>query len=545
MKVYVLMILLFLCSTVVGIAQEKLKTKRVTVFKDATAFVEKEGVFDVKENRLEIELPFLEKKPKQVNYHRPNQYVANEIILGTLDVSAADNKIISKKSVNSSKADKPVESLSQLLLQNKGKRIRIKLRDNGGEVSGEIYSIDRLKTSLYNSGNLSEQTLLLKDDEQWRFVSLSEIREFEFIDKPMLFAKTEKKNLILQFEKNRDNQKIDFSYLRKGIIWTPNYHINLKSRNKFELSLKATIVNDVEELVNVDLNLAVGIPVFKYSTIGDPLFSTDRVIDFVKKINNSEEAPGSILTNSMLSQSSTVVREISYGNSIFPTLENDTDDDIYTYGLQNVSLNKGERVNLDITTLKGEYDDIYMVGLRPNDYFVSNSYSHRNKDDEESNDVWHAIKFANKSELPLTTGTVLFKKQLENNLTKPISQGRLNYTPDGEDCFVKMSVAPNVVVNDSDKELSRERDKTKSFGYLVKVQGEIEITNFKEEALELLIDRRIRGINLIDASEDWKVLQTSRDLFENNQTHMVRWSLNMKPKETRIITYTYEVYVKN
>ncbi len=541
MKINLLIALLLTCHSLKG--QNKLTTKRLTVFKDATVFVEKEGNFDVKEKVVKIDLPLKKRNPKQSNYNRPNQYVANEIILGTLNVHAKDNIILSRKSVKTKEADTPIESIDRLLVQNKGKRIKINLRGSEEEITGQIYSVDRLISGLHYRDNVSEQTLLLRENNQWQFVSLSEIRNFEFIDTPSLFSESEKKHLILQLEKDKSKQQIELSYLRKGITWTPNYHIDLKADNKFELSLKAVVVNDVEELLNGELNLAVGIPVFKYAAIGDPIFSSDRVIDFVNRIDKSEEAPGTTSRNFINMQSEMNLREIRYGNSVFPILESDTDDDIYTYGIDNVSLGKGERLNLDIAALKGNYEDVYMIDLRSNEYFISSSRSQRKKEEQESNDVWHTIRFLNSAGLPFTTGTVLFRKELTNNRVKPISQGRLDYTPDGEHCYVKMSIAPNILVQDSDKEQSRSKDETGHRGYFVKVQGEIEITNFKEDNLELLIDRNIRGIKLLDSSEDWKVLQTSRYLFENNQTNLVRWKLNMKPQETKIITYTYEVYV--
>ena len=127
--------------------------------------------------------------------------------------------------------------------------------------------------------------------------------------------------------------------MRKGITWTPNYFINIKDSKNLALSLKANVVNDVEELAAVDLNLAVGIPVFKYSTIGDPLFSSDRVIELISNLNNiGKAAAASPMTNVITSQTSSRYFE-SYGNNIEPVIEGQGEDDIFLYQLKDVTIN--------------------------------------------------------------------------------------------------------------------------------------------------------------------------------------------------------------
>ena len=94
MKTFNLIILLIFCSKI-SFSQCEIATKRVTVFKDATVFIEREGNCDIDDNKILLDIPYQDSKPnKTTSYNHRNTYVKNHIILGTLEVQSPGNKIL-------------------------------------------------------------------------------------------------------------------------------------------------------------------------------------------------------------------------------------------------------------------------------------------------------------------------------------------------------------------------------------------------------------------------------------------------------------------
>lgn len=509
-----------------GYAQCELKTKRITVFKDATAFVELEGKCQVSDHQTELTLP-----------SNQDKYVAvNRIILGTLEIEARDNKIVTQQSILTPSIGVPLKSIDELFEKNIGLLIRIKLKE-GDELTGEIFALDEEKGSRYNT-IIGEKILILKNEERWSFVKIADIRDFQFLSKPQLQKPSSKRSLQLTFDKDKSQQAIKLSYLRKGITWIPNYIITLKDNNKLRLNLKAKVINDTEDMDQIDLNLAVGVPTFKYSTMDSPLISNISVLNFIKNMTNLESKSNKITRNSGLSQLDIAPRETNTSNGKYPIVKGDTKNDIFLYKLKSVSMKKGERSSFDITSLECSYEDIFTVNLGTNNFMHSNNYKPQN-----THNIWHTLKFDNTSGLPLSTGPAFFKKvSNKNNLITPISQGRLNYTPYGETCYLKMSVTPNVSIQDSDEVISKENAPSFYYSVVKKIQGEIKVTNFKNEKLKLQINRDIACAELTKSSENWSVINTQYQLFQYNQVYKVLWDLEVEPGQTKVITYEYVIH---
>ncbi len=537
MKNKILSILLIF-SFHLAFGQCDLKVKTLTIFKDATVFVEKEGNCDIVDKLLTIHPTQEENQTVNEQYKRypgKNKYVKNHVIFGTVEVNSPGNSIVSKIS-KQKEYENNIETLWNLFSANKGKTIKVQLK-NGKQILGTIFSIEKKASpggKILNVGDL-----ILESEGKWKFIALNEINDFEFVDTPVLTNKSKKNELVLEFEENAFNQLIQLSYLQKGITWTPNYFLNILADNNLELKLVASIVNDIEILEKATINLAVGIPVFQYATIGEPLLESLRVIELIAKLNDPNSTQESPMLNVGTSQRFTRYVE-HYGNNMTPTIEEQSQDDIFLYQLDNVSLGVGDRASLPIFSMQSEYEDVYVVDLQPNKDQTRHS---GNKAESEINYVWHSLKFKNNANVPLTTGSVFFKKNLNNRaVSLLVSQGELKFTPINKQCVVKMSVSPNIIVNDSDVEIARERD-ARGYDDLVSVEANIEIHNLKNQTVQMLIRREILGTVIESSSQNWEIIKTTQNLNELNQNNLVQWNLEIPPNDKKIITYRYEVYV--
>lgn len=549
MKNIFIILMLLACNK--SNCQCELSTKKVTVFKDATVFVEKEGTCQSDDKSIELELPYpnLLKRQNSYNYNQSKKYVENNIILGTIEVETPDNKVLNKRSTKITKNNIPLNSISQIFQQNIGKEIEITLKENASKAKGILFSIENIKHGSISSLNVKARTIMLKQNDNWKLIGLSEIDHFRFVDTPEMFSESQEQKFLINLEKDNKNQLVKLSYLRKGITWTPSYFISIGTNDKLKLSLNANVLNDVEDLSNVDLNLAVGIPVFKYSTIAAPLVSNDRVIDLINKINNPNKGSSGANRYGINSQAEFTLHNLPvaevYGNSQYPSAEGEDDDDIFLYQLKDVDMKIGDRLNFNITEFEADFKDVFTADLPTNDHFTSSSRS--NKEGQKATNVWHSVKFRNKADVPLTTGTVFFKKQKEStDSAMPISQEKLDYTPVGETCIVKMAVSPNIIIKQSEKEISREKDLVAyrgNYWYLVKVKSEIELINLKNTKIDMIVNRNIRAINLLESTEEWKTMKTYRKIFERNQTNIIQWNFEVEPNGKKVISYEYEIYI--
>ncbi len=77
-----------------GSSQCEIRTNRVTVFKDATAFIEREGMCKVENNEILLDVPYQGGGSPNVNrYGQSDSYNNNHIILGSVQILSPGNEI--------------------------------------------------------------------------------------------------------------------------------------------------------------------------------------------------------------------------------------------------------------------------------------------------------------------------------------------------------------------------------------------------------------------------------------------------------------------
>ena len=537
-KIFLVITAILFVNSVQG--QCQLETKRLTIFKDATVFVQKQGDCSVSNKQITI-LPFTKntayQAPTAQLRYNSDKVVSNHIILGTLEAICPGNRLISS-ALRNVDAVQAITSFTQILNLNKGKKVKVKLIDQKQEVEGLIFSVN---TPIHISGQKSPlYSLVLQSGDSWKFIRFEDVESFQFVEAPITEKTVAEKKLVLEVKQEKVTQPVELSYLQKGISWTPNYYITIIDEKELSVSLMASIVNDIEDVTNATVDLAVGIPVFKYARVGDPLFSNQRVIELIAALSNPDVNNQAPMLNLITSQRYTRYIE-NYGNNLEPLIEGQGKDDIFLYHLSNISMQKGERIVVPILTTKANYDNIYVVELKAN---REDTQHNRNREEDSNlNHVWHAIQFKNNSGLPLTTGSVFFKQQKEAQTT-PISQGELSYTPENEETTVKMAITPSIFVNDMDIEIARERVKDQYYyNNLITIEATIELVNFKNEKVSMEVTREVTG-KLISSDQQWEVANITKELNSLNPNNLIKWSFALGPKENKTIKYKYKRYVR-
>ena len=73
---------------------------------------------------------------------------------------------------------------------------------------------------------------------------------------------TRRKRLTLRFAEPNHEHKVTLMYFRPGLRWIPTYRISLdRGKEKMaEIAMQAEILNEAEDLINVPLDIVVGVP---------------------------------------------------------------------------------------------------------------------------------------------------------------------------------------------------------------------------------------------------------------------------------------------
>jgi hypothetical protein len=523
-----LLILLILAISIVATAQNDFKHKRITVFKDGTSFIEKTVNISTSNKTIKLEkLPVTleEKKDQRYGYSVDN----DRITLGSLRFSAKNNELIelavNKNAIDSVIIQKEYESITDLLKINIGKKVKVAW---GKDAKPIIAKIEKVIGGF----------VVLKEGSSFYQIPVSEVTNVDFpekystIKKDVELKEEPSVSLEMKLQKDAKNQQIDMSYLQKGITWLPTYFIELRPDNKGQLMLEANLLNDIEDFENTEINFAVGVPSFSFKHVSEPLFSNKAIWEILKELSNQQiqDFSANIQMN-MMSQRANYVRN-DESSEYVPEMEGVGGEDLYFYKKQNISLKKDGRLKTQLLKMNFDYQDVYSCELEQN--ATNRNYN----SDTKSNIVWHSIRFKNSSEHPLTTGTVFFRKE-DNGQIALVSQNQLDYTPKNEFATAKMTVAPDIMITSNDIETAR---KSVNNDYLLNIDGEINIVNYKAFEVDLIIDRKIIG-TMLDSDKKWEVKSKLDTYNSMNPTNKVVWKLKIPAGKSAKIKYSYKIMV--
>lgn len=482
----------------------------VAIFKNGTAFMIKKQTIDASEGKF-----IFQEIPKST--------------FGTLWFSAENNQI---KSVISSEqsllSQKNVVAIPDLLKNNLGKKAIFTFR-NDPKLEGSAEQVE-------------ENLVLIKTNTgKWFSVEPSEVRNVEFLEKPnfQTEVKENKKVLQVEFNKKNSSQNLQTMYLQKGIAWTPNYWLDLTSENQGKMILRASVINDVEDLENSNFSFVVGLPNFMYSHLESALLANSAT-DFINRIsqnytpfyqNNTMQQRRSDLSNNMaqqaISYSNDENEESSNENLTVTEAEGSQNEDLFFYQLSGVSIKKGGRALLDIQQSNVAYEHLYEVALTGAEI--------------DRNLVQHYVTFKNESKLPWTTGTILMTKN-----GNPLSQDKMTYTPVGGKTKILLTSVPNISVKNTEREISKEENiklKDKNFYDLITIEGKVTIKSYKDSDLLLSVTRNFLG-DALQANPAWKLEKLVRFSDTQNVSNQAEWKVSLKAGKSEEITYQYKYYAK-
>jgi hypothetical protein len=496
----------------------KTKPKILTVFKNGLGFFIREGATDLKNGwAVTEEVPAAALGSLWVTSLEPGSPVEETVSL-----------------IVELEKETPAGSLEALLAANVGKKVV--LTANNQAFEGVIKAAPGTIVILATSDR--EEIVLNKGS-----VFKVEFRGDHVVN---VASKAPAKRMKFKVAGRASKARLMLSYLQKGVTWQPSYLVNIEDPKKARLTMKATLVNDVEDLDGVDAYFVVGYPNFRFADVISPMALDQAIGQFLAELDRAEQKDKILgpMANVMAQRMAPLqeAESLDYGLAGLPGVVGAPEEDLFLYAKKGLVLKKGERAEYPIFSHEVDYKHVYEWKI-PDTLNVDYSGFQQSgqRQTEIAEQVWHAVKLINATEFPWTTAPALAVSGW-----KPLAQEILDYTPRGTSTNLKLTVATDIKVNKREEEADRQRDvRIRNSSYdLVTVKGELDIRNAKAKDVTVEIKKRLTG-EVLETSHGGRVTKVAEGLRGVNSNALVAWEIPVKAGEEVKVTYSYKVYIHN
>ncbi|MDB6019854.1 MAG: hypothetical protein JWR19_4343 [Pedosphaera sp.] len=559
----------------------KMPVKEITVFKDGHAFVAREGVMptDAAGNVLMDDLP--------------------APVLGTFWPYAADPNTKLTGTVASRRrvlVERTALSLRELLAANVGAEGYV-TEDVTNHYAATIMGIpersseELAQTSPPNSGEkLPEKSniILLQTRDGLKAVNIDRIQDITFKDSHKPAATQEEfRNLLtlkLDWTKGRSAKtaNVGLLYLQKGVRWIPNYKVSLDGKGQATIKLQATLINELTDLEDANVNLVIGVPTFYFKDTLDPMALQQvgaQLSSFFQNDPSGNFWNGSIannFSNAIMTQQARVSDYRRSGSEagtaaavdLGPEIaDSKKSEDLYVFNVKHVTLKKGERMVLPVAEFTLPYQDVFTLELPfgpPRELRNNNNLDQQRELARLLNAprVSHKIRLRNNSKFPLTTAPALILSG-----DRVLAQGLMTYASPGAQSDVTIGTAIDVSAKKSDVE-SKRMPNALTFDReqftLVSLNGKITLTNHRAQPVDLEVTRYVLGsadsaghdgkIEKINASEEGEEgMAGDQPYWQSwygwpswwhalNGVGRITWKLNLESGASADLDYTWSYY---
>jgi len=308
---------------------------------------------------------------------------------------------------------------------------------------------------------------------------------------------------------------VGMAYIQKGLRWIPSYRVTLLDDNTARIELQATLVNELADLEDVSTHLVVGVPMFAFEHTLDPIGLQDQIAELGQYFRRQDQAAG-MFSNALMAQSARMNESRDWsgpahsGNQ--PDIEvggSESNEDLYVFHVDHVTLAKGERLVVPIAVAEVPYEPVYTLELpiAP----PTETWRHFNTDQQRQiaqmlsqPSATHVLRITNTSEHPFTTAPALIMRD-----GRPLAQNMMRYTAKKAEVDLEVTKAVDIRVEASSKEGGRDERSLEWNGHTyarIDLTGLAEITNYKTKSITLEVTRFVLGL-ADGASHDGEVSQ--------------------------------------
>jgi len=464
--------------------------------------------------------------------------------MGTLWFTAADgmklDEVTSTRVFEKHKGD--IGNIRGILTANVGHQVRLGIK-NGDKVEGEVQEGDLV--------SVGEDFVLVKSKHGTVLVPTTSITSAE--SDGVLTHQFDSMTMrhVIHIRVSGRGGKVGMVSLERGMTWSPAYAIDISDPKKLTIVAKATVLNDIEDVSNIEARFVTGFPNVPFAAYLEPLIAGSSVNEFGAMLNSlGAQAPPGMGGRGMpgggggfggqMAQNSVAPVAGDFADAMSSSLMGSQQEDLFIYKQPNVTSKAGDRSYLILFKAEAAYTEVYALDLSDGTY---NNIEYHGVPDTPP-DVWHSLQFKNTSGQPFTTAvTTTFKNG------EILGQDTMHYVSSGTTAEVKITKALDAHAEADEAEVSRERGAIKQPNNyplydLVTLKGTIRVVNNKSRTIKLRIKKELTG-EIIATEGSPAVTKTAKGLRSMNPGQKLQWDTDLESGKSLTYTYTYKLYVRS
>jgi hypothetical protein len=368
------------------------------------------------------------------------------------------------------------------------------------------------------------------------------------------------KRLTLRFAEANRPVDVTLMYFQPGLRWIPTYRINLLDAEKklASIDMQAEFLNEAEDLVNVPVDIVVGVPNFRFKDTPSPLIMEKMLRNVL--VQAAPQLMSQQMSNSTFASRSgerfqPQIHEAPAAAALPADLEGGNAQDLFVYHLKSLKLAKGERAAMPLITAQVPFRSVYTwdVHLTRNEVEHGMGPGARNVSPQSlsENRVWHQIVLTNTTKAPWTTGAAILMQGHQ-----PLSQDLLTYTSVGAEVRIPVTISVDTQGTYAEEETERKLGALTVHGQQyarIEKLASLNVINRKPLPVELEITFRTGG-KAENASDDGKITLNSHSPADwinynghaavNNSSQVV-WKVTIKPGATFSPTVKYHYFSRH
>ncbi|MFM8740524.1 MAG: hypothetical protein ACKOC0_09990 [Cytophagales bacterium] len=490
-------------------AQQPLPLKKITIFKNGSCLLTREGKSAIKAGVARLPIP-------------------QEVLFGGYWIGATGGNAIQSLTFRIDKLEKKeaASEFWQLISGNVGKTVTISLHNKKDEaVTGKILSFEKK----------SQMVKLRQENGKITYLQTHNIFQLDFSEEmnATLVEDSTLRMVLLTPEKSANDINLQQLSMQAGVNWVPSYLLKLNNEKSARLEMKAVIENGIEDIFNAETELVVGSPQMYFGKKRDPItydyLTTDVGAD------NAGMQPMQTMSNAAYSRTAKAdkTEESTFDGSY--STEGEKAGDLYIYKVGKVTLANHAKGSYPVFASNIDYKHKYEGVIADK----TNYYNSRFVDSNETTvDVYHSLELKNTTGVPFTTAPVMVITEKEQFL----AQDLLKYTPVGGMVDVKLSKAIDIVMRNTEEESQRNDSFKKINSYMysrVVIKGNINISNLQNTEVTVSVKKLLAG-TVLSQSDGGKTLKTGIG-YDNNPSSNISWEIKMPVNSKKTLTYEYEV----
>ncbi len=342
--------------------------------------------------------------------------------------------------------------------------------------------------------------------------------------------------------------------LERNLTWVPAYAVNLMPDGKnLTLVAKATVINDLEKLTNLDCKFVTGFPNLPYAETLDPLIAWYMGAPAPQGGFGGGFGGGGF-GNQSAGRSENRRGQVGYDPSDAALAANaqapngEALGELFFYRRPGVSVDVGGRAAYTLFRTTTPYEAVYAWDIADpapgQPRFEPRILPPNTPSPEE---VWQTLRFVNNAKVPLTTGPATTFAEGEI-----IGQDALKYASPGQTAELRVTRSLDVSADYTEEEVGRERGFVKGRNGnaeypifdRVTAKDTLSMVNRKRTAIKVRIRKAFTG-EWIAGEGNPEVKTTAAGLRQPNPTCSAEWIATVEPGATLKLTYTVRLLVSS